>query len=116
MLRKLIQSTGAIFLSLLLLLGSYSKEALHTFAAHHDTEHDYTHHCPHGESHIEPPHHHCSFLSFVLMPFMADAVWPAAPLISQEHYQSDYPQWTSAVMSIPHSGLWDRGPPAASRA
>ncbi|MBS1588338.1 MAG: hypothetical protein JST52_01865 [Bacteroidetes bacterium] len=50
-----------------LLFGSTSKEFVHLFVGHQDTVH---HVHGSGELSFESQHHHCTFVSFVLAPFV----------------------------------------------
>jgi hypothetical protein len=68
---KLIKRVAHIVLSawlaVLLIFGTTAKEYIHLFAHHEDTVH--THH--EGLS-FENEHHHCTFLSFTLSPFISE--------------------------------------------
>ncbi|MEZ5015883.1 MAG: hypothetical protein R2800_02450 [Flavipsychrobacter sp.] len=64
--QRILHSSIAVLLSIVLLFGTTPKEYIHLFADHVDTEHR------HHEGHypvFETEHHHCSFLSFTLSPF-----------------------------------------------
>lgn len=67
---RLLNSVVSVFLAVLLIFGSTSKEYIHLFADHKDTvhiQHD------HDGLTFENEHHHCTFLSFTLTPFINDA-------------------------------------------
>ena len=58
-----------MLLALVVFFGTTSKEFIHSFAGHEDTESCNHTHKAHPS--FESKHHHCSFLSDTLMPFDA---------------------------------------------
>lgn len=70
MVKKVLHSVLSVFLGLLLVFGSTSKEYIHLFADHEDTVHCHQHY---DGLTIEQEHHHCTFLSFTLTSFINDA-------------------------------------------
>lgn len=96
-------------MTLLLVFGGVSKEYLHLFADHVDTEH-----CRHDTTeglHIEPEHHHCDFLTFTLTPFVHDAFvyHIKAPIVYPLIHASETVTHLTP-RDVPSSPL--RGPPA----
>ncbi|MCB0699530.1 MAG: hypothetical protein H6551_06880 [Chitinophagales bacterium] len=69
MIRQILHSVLSFVLAVLLIFGSASKEFIHLFASHEDTVHI---HDAHDGLSFENEHHHCTFLSFALPPFLND--------------------------------------------
>ena len=107
MIKKTAHIAFSVWLSLLLLFGSTPKEFIHNFANHADTI----------DSRIskglviDKVHHHCSFLSFNLMPFAEGFQQPLLRLIKQS-FQIQHA--TAVAVFVPYSTatLSLRGPPA----
>ncbi len=105
-----IHSLLSIFLAILLLFGTVSKEFVHGFASHQDTTS-----CLHpheGGPVWDPPHHHCDFLSFVLSAFHAVPLWTVIESLQEMafHYPPPGPSFLdSKAMGSPPV----RGPPGA---
>lgn len=109
MLKRILNSSIASLLSIVLLFGTTPKEYIHLFADHVDTEH-----CEHKEGDypvFESEHHHCSFLSFTLSPFQH-----TSNNVVLKEYQPQFliHQSVSVVHLIPSSipASSSRGPPA----
>jgi hypothetical protein len=107
--RRIFHTIFSFWLAALLLFGVAPKEAVHACAGHQDTVHRRGLH----EPVMETAHHHCSFLSFQLMPFAGPAALPVpreTPLPGHESFlpvQNERPaQRTIALREL-------RGPPAA---
>ncbi|WP_276133990.1 hypothetical protein [Polluticoccus soli] len=67
---RILHIALSIWLAILLVFGGTPKEFVHLFANHKDTVH-----CNQLRTDglvIEDQHHHCSFLSFTLAPFVND--------------------------------------------
>lgn len=71
MVKRAIQIGLSVFMAFILLLGGTAKEYLHMFADHEDTIH--IHEDGYDGISFDNEHHHCSFLSFTLPPFLKDA-------------------------------------------
>jgi hypothetical protein len=93
-------------LAVLLVFGTTAKEYIHLFTHHQDTVH--THHD--GLS-FENEHHHCTFLSFTLSPFVSDVLtfnvsFHAVEFSEQQGTEQEHVAFkTVSVRSL-------RGPPA----
>lgn len=95
-------------MALLLAFGGVSKEYLHLFTGHTDTES-----CNHHREgvYFENEHHHCDFLSYTLPHYVNDAAEYILPLYTE--YFSNYHKAKVAHLiprDVPVSRL--RGPPA----
>lgn len=94
-------------MAFLLVFGGVSKEYLHLFADHTDTES-----CNHHREglYFENEHHHCDFLSYTLPYYVHDAAVYTLPVIT-EFYSTDYntPVTHLVPRDVPVSRL--RGPP-----
>lgn len=102
----------SVFLALVLLFGTVSKEFIHGFTGHQDTRS-----CLHAHDHgpvWDPPHHHCEFLSFVLSVFQSPGVWVGVcpPLASPFFYAArrglvllPSPEGIQPVRGPPQAGL-----------
>lgn len=111
MLRKILNTTLIGCLSFLLIFGSTSKEFIHLFSQHQDTEHAHDHVCPQGETHLEEEHHHCAFLHYVLDVYAHDAFIPYI-LYSESTLQAGvYSSYSQSIILriVDHPFL--RGPP-----
>jgi hypothetical protein len=82
LIRRVLHIVFSLWLVSLLLFGVTPKEAMHACAHHQDTVHR---HDVQGPV-LETAHHHCSFLSFQLMPFAPPFSLPALrPMLLPEH-------------------------------
>ena len=95
-------------LAVLLVFGGNAFEFVHLFSHHQDTVH---HQCGDGELSFESEHHHCTFLSFSLAPFITQDV------VHVEHYKAlEYFTFQSPVSETEHRQVHQipsfRGPPA----
>lgn len=110
MIKKWLHTGLIVVLAVLLVFGSTPKEYIHLFADHEDTTHCNNDHRE-GLS-FESQHHHCTFLSFTLPPFVHDAVSYQirfAPVYTERHYAEAVS--SLAARNVPAPYL--RGPPAA---
>ncbi|MBL7713141.1 MAG: hypothetical protein JNL13_11770 [Chitinophagaceae bacterium] len=112
MIKRIFHSIIVGGLAILLLFGASAKEFVHLFAHHEDTHHT-EHVCPPGETHFEAPHHHCSFLHFVLESFTGDVFFPRVDYIPSPVFTTQHS--TVAAKFIPCSvhSTSTRGPPMA---
>jgi hypothetical protein len=70
LLKRILHTVLSLWLAALLVFGGAPKEFIHLFADHKDTTHCNGRHI--DGLVIEDQHHHCSFLSFTLAPFVND--------------------------------------------
>ncbi|MBS1774075.1 MAG: hypothetical protein JST82_14545 [Bacteroidetes bacterium] len=109
MLRRIGNITLSVWLAILLLFGSTSREFIHLFAGHKDTIH--THSQKEGLS-FENKHHHCSFLDDALPLYVNDFVNPVIHVKEQAYciYNSRLQQQYTEVATLT---AFLRGPPSA---
>jgi hypothetical protein len=111
--RTLIKKAAHIifsaWLSLLLLFGTTPKEFIHNFASHTDT---IDAHLPAKGFVADVQHHHCSFISFHLLPFENGTHLPSVQFTKKifctytTTLRSQYIQHSLAALTL-------RGPPTA---
>ncbi|MBS1782265.1 MAG: hypothetical protein JSS78_04305 [Bacteroidetes bacterium] len=97
-------------MALTLLFGSTSKEFVHQFVGHQDTVH---HVHGSGELSFESQHHHCTFVSFVLAPFVEHSLTFSFLQASNLFVLVAYPLCTFIVVQA-FSEAFLRGPPFQS--
>ncbi|HEY9176535.1 MAG TPA: hypothetical protein VIN07_02545 [Flavipsychrobacter sp.] len=108
MLKRITHIVFSVFMSFLLLFGGVSKEYLHLFADHTDTES-----CNHHREglYFESEHHHCDFLSYTLPYYVHDAAVYTLPVTIEVFLVSNATTVTHLFpRDVPVSRL--RGPPA----
>jgi hypothetical protein len=110
--KRIFHSIIISSLAILLLFGASAKEFVHLFAHHEDTHHT-EHICPPGETHFEEPHHHCSFLHFVLEPFAHDAFFPRIESYTVPVFIVQHCAVTAKFIPCDVCCSSTRGPPAA---
>ncbi|RYE24342.1 MAG: hypothetical protein EOP51_07665 [Sphingobacteriales bacterium] len=109
MLKRVAHIVLSVWLSIILLFGSTSKEFVHLFSGHEDTVH-----CTNGKTGLvfESQHHHCTFLSFCLTAFVNDGGVSFTPLQHTVAFSKPYTFYTSAVFAVTSASPTLRGPPA----
>ena len=106
--KKLAHIVFSVWLSVLLLFGSTPKEFIHNFADHTDTV----------DTRIakglvaDKVHHHCSFISFNLMPF-EDGFQPALIPLTTTIYYSHTVSLPTTFLPRSIKATTQRGPPQA---
>ncbi|MCB0697235.1 MAG: hypothetical protein KDC07_07710 [Chitinophagaceae bacterium] len=108
MLKRIVHIVFSVVMALLLVFGGVSKEYLHMFTGHTDTiDHNYGN----DGLHLESEHHHCTFLSFTLPPYVDDAAIYELPQ-PKEVFLHNITVTVSHLIprAVPVSRL--RGPPA----
>ncbi len=108
MIKRVIQVGLSVFMAFILLLGGTAKEYIHLFADHEETVH--IHIDGYDGLSFESEHHHCSFLSFTLPPFLKDASSFDVPVVKCYTAVVQKEDVTHLIpRSVPVSRL--RGPP-----
>jgi hypothetical protein len=108
LLKRIVHIVLSVWLGILLLFGSTPKEFIHLFAGHTDTVH--THHS--SELCIEPEHHHCSFLSFTLAPFINSPL-PQFFELKEAYYPRETATTVAHLITLTTFAILLRGPPAS---
>jgi len=108
LLQRIAHIILSVWLSIILLFGSTSKEFVHLFSGHEDTVH-----CTNVKDGlvIESLHHHCTFLSFCLTAFLNDAPGSFIPAKHCTAYSKPYIAYTPDIINISRAITTLRGPP-----
>lgn len=107
--RQCCRSFFAVWMALLLLFGTTTKDWLHEFANHVDTADC---HRPVQGLILEKEHHHCSFLTDMLLPFAAPAALQMPQPFEEKVFVLQPVLLESADGRLPVSTI-SRGPPVS---
>jgi hypothetical protein len=107
LIKRTIHIAFAALLAFLLLFGGTSKELVHLFADHTDTQCSAVHH---DGPVFEQQHHHCDFLNYSLTAFDNDLQLPVIHIIGFS-YPADKIFYVSSLTADNYYATYLRGPP-----